>query len=91
MSADQAHAKTLSEQVRITRTRMLFSHIPLGTSVAVGLACLITLMVAHLVDGVISQQAWIWLGGVMTLSALHIHRSLRYFRSRDRRLSLIHI
>ncbi|MBI3383706.1 MAG: response regulator [Aquabacterium sp.] len=84
MSADQAHAKTLSEQVRITRTRLLFSHIPLGTSIAVGLGCLITLLVAYLVDGVISQQAWIWLGGLVVLSSSHIYRSLRYFRSRDR-------
>ncbi len=84
MSADQAHAKTLSEQVRVTRTRLLFSHIPLGTSVAVGLGCLITLMVAYLVDGVIGQHAWIWLGGLVALSSSHIYRSLRFFRSRDR-------
>ena len=84
MSADQAHVKTLSEQVRITRTRLLFSHIPLGTSVAVGLGCLITLMVAYLVEGVIGQHALIWLLGLLALSSSHIYRSLRFFRSRDR-------
>jgi len=85
MFADQAHVKTLSEQVRVTRTRLLFSHIPLGTTIAVGLGCLITLMVAYLVNGGISQQGWIWLGGLVVLSFSHIYRSLRYFRSRDRR------
>lgn len=85
MPADQVQVKSLSEQVRIARTRLLFSHIPMGTSVAVGLAFLVTLMVGHLVDGVVSQNAWIWLGGLVTLSVAHVYRSLRYFRSRDRR------
>lgn len=84
MSADQALVKSLSEQVRIARTRLLFSHIPMGTSVAVGLAGLVTLMVGHLLDGAVSQNGWIWLAGLATLSAAHVHRSLRYFRSRDR-------
>ncbi|MBI2734109.1 MAG: response regulator [Aquabacterium sp.] len=64
---------------------MSADHIPMGTSVSVGLAALVTLMVGHLVDGVVSRGAWIWLAGLVTLSAAHVYRSLRYFRSRDRR------
>ena len=63
---------------------MIFTHIPLGTSIAVGLACFITMLIAYLRPGAMETQAWVWLGVLSLCSAMHVYHSYLYYGSKQR-------
>ncbi|HEX5373608.1 MAG TPA: ATP-binding protein [Aquabacterium sp.] len=63
---------------------MLFSHIPMGTTIAAGLGCLIAIMVDYMVAEPMGVPGWGWLAGLMMIAAIHIARSILYFRAKDR-------
>lgn len=84
MHPEHAQADQLSEQVQAARTRMLYSHIPMATSIGTSLGLTIALMVAYLVPAQMGRLGWGWVICFSLAAAAHLRQSLLFFRSRDR-------
>src|SRR3990167_3332431 len=65
----------LQARVRWERTRMLLSHVPLGSLVSAGFAILLVSMVNHLHVGV-STPMLIWLGVILVVALMRTYHAL---------------
>lgn len=65
----------LQARVRWERTRMLLSHVPLGSLVSAGFAILLVSMVSHLHAGV-STPMLIWLGAILVVALMRTYHAL---------------
>ena len=77
----------LQARVLWSRTRMLFSHVPVASMVCAGFAVLLVALVNHMHPRGASTATLAWLVVTLTLAILRTHHALIYFQSRERQQS----
>jgi signal transduction histidine kinase/ActR/RegA family two-component response regulator len=73
-----------AQQVNATRTRMLFSHVPLAAPISGGFALLLTTLVYHLHPSAVTPWVWLWAITTFLLECGHGLHGWRYLKSRNR-------
>ncbi len=73
-----------STQVRATRTRMLFSHVPLAAPLSGGFAWLLIALIYHLHPSAITPWALLWASATCLLECGHGLHAFRFLKSRNR-------
>jgi signal transduction histidine kinase/DNA-binding NarL/FixJ family response regulator len=76
----------LQARVLWSRTRMLFSHVPVASMVCAAFAVLLVALVNHMHPLGASTATLAWLVITLTVSILRTHHALIYFQSRERQL-----
>lgn len=76
--------KDWSTQVRATRTRMLFSHVPLAAPISGGFAWLLIALIYHLHPSAITPWALLWASATCLLECSHGLHAYRFLKSRNR-------
>jgi signal transduction histidine kinase/CheY-like chemotaxis protein len=78
--------EALHARVLWSRTRMLFSHVPVASMVCAGFAVLLVALVNHMHPGGASTLSLAWLVITLTIAILRTHHALIYFQSGERQL-----